>query len=698
MTSAFHDRPMPTPSTQRLDLFVASLLGLFFEVLVVRWLASEIRLFSFFKNLTLLAAFLGLGIGFAVARNRNDFLRLFSPFLSLYVALVLVIGRLVGRGLLVPESSEYLWRPSPLPTTMTTMLFILIVALFFLYTLLLFVPLGQLTGRLMIGLRPLSAYMINVLGSLTGIWVFAAISYFCLPPWAWFSLGLAFLAWIHRHSRTPLIVDTLALFVVATTLAFMHKETLWSPYYRVELSPLSARGEDLAASDESGYDLLVNKIEHMTAVNLSPSYLDAHPDYANSILIRSFGAIYNVPYLVAQPDSVLVVGAGTGNDVAAALRNGVNRVDAVEIDPLIHWIAEQMHPEHPYSSPRVQVHIDDARAYFEKTDQQYDLIVFGILDSQTMLSGMSSVRLDNFVYTLESMMQVRDRLSEKGIVTITFFAERWWIKQRLGQLLQVVFGTPPIQVNIAGTPWVTYIGGYGGDASKVQALCAGLACDVEVPKTWEPIPLPTDDWPYLYLKDRTIPFSYWIVLAIVLITAWISMRRVFPGARGMNWHFFFLGGAFLLIEFKIVTELALLFGSTWIVNAIAISAVLTMVLLANLLVSKLKLIDLSVLYVLLFLSLTLGYLVPLRVLLPYGYWVRAIASTLLMGSPLLFASTIFATSLKQSSEINLAFSSNFYGSAVGGVLEYGSLMIGIHNLYLVGAIIYLASWLLKPRH
>ena len=123
MISAFLNRSTPTETNQRLNLFIASLMGLYFEILVVRWLASEIRLFSFFKNLTMLAAFLGLGIGFAVAKNRNDFLKLFSPFLILYVTLVLIIGNLIGRGLVVPESGEYLWRPSALPTTLTTVLF-----------------------------------------------------------------------------------------------------------------------------------------------------------------------------------------------------------------------------------------------------------------------------------------------------------------------------------------------------------------------------------------------------------------------------------------------------------------------------------------------------------------------------------------------------------------------------------------------
>jgi hypothetical protein len=231
----------------------------------------------------------------------------------------------------------------------------------------------------------------------------------------------------------------------------------------------------------------------------------------------------------------------------------------------------------------------------------------------------------------------------------------------------------------------------------MEAVCQELGCDVEQATTFDPVPLATDDWPYLYLKDRAIPIAYWVVLLVVVLVAWFSTRKAFPGAQGMNWHFFFLGGAFLLIEFKIITELALLFGSTWIVNAIAVSAVLVMVLLANWLVANLKRVNLTVLYILLFTALVVGFATPLELLLPYGTAVRTIGAGLLMGLPLFFAAAIFATSLKETKDVTLAFASNFFGSAVGGVLEYGSLMFGIGSLYVFGAVLYVASWLTRRR-
>ena len=106
-------------------------------------------------------------VGFALARHRRDFWQWFIPLMLLYVPVVLVVSNLTGfKGLIIPESGEYVWRPAAIPAAVSTPLFAMLVVFFFVYTMLLFVPPGQLTGRLMVGLPPLSAYMVNILGSL----------------------------------------------------------------------------------------------------------------------------------------------------------------------------------------------------------------------------------------------------------------------------------------------------------------------------------------------------------------------------------------------------------------------------------------------------------------------------------------------------------------------------------------------------
>jgi len=589
------ERNLLVRRSQYIELFVISVVSLYFEMLIVRWLAAEVRLFSYFKNLTMMAAFMGLGIGFAVAEHRKDLWYCFLPLTLVYVPIVVAVGRLTGyRALIMPEGGEFVWRTANLSLSVSTAVFVLMVLLFFLYTMLLFLPIGQLTGRLMNGLPPLLAYMVNILGSLVGIWAFSGVSYLRLPPWVWFGLGLPLALWFLRRSWRMLAVGLVSIVAIIVILKSTQGQTLWSPYYRVDLTPYYIDGQPVSNPAETGYSLYVNQIGHMDAVNLAPEHIRAHPEYAASL--EPYAALYDLPYALIQPENVLVVGAGMGNDVAAALRHGVHQVDAVEIDPLIYELGLRMHPEHPYDSPNVNVIIDDARAYLERTERRYDLIVFGILDSQTLLSGMSNVRLDNFVYTVESMRETQEHLSPGGVLALTFDVERWWIKQRLAETLLEVFGYPPVQLSMKGSPQIIYISGYQASADEIEALCVERACTVEAPLGFASVPLATDDWPYLYLERRGIPLPYWVVLLVVLAIAWVSTRKAFSTTRRLDWHFFFLGGAFLLIEFKSITQLALLFGSTWIVNAVAVSAVLLMVLLANLMVSRARRLNVTVLY------------------------------------------------------------------------------------------------------
>ncbi|HUW94217.1 MAG TPA: spermidine synthase, partial [Anaerolineae bacterium] len=180
---------------------------------------------------------------------------------------------------------------------------------------------------------------------------------------------------------------------------------------------------------------------------------------------------------------------------------------------------------------------------------------------------------------------------------------------------------------------------------------------------------------------------------ILLVLSASVVLRVFPESARINLHFFFLGCAFFLIETKSITETALLFGSTWIVNSIVISAILIMILGANMFVRKFKPSDVRPFYVLLMASLLLNYAVPVSSILGQNFVLRGLISGLAMSLPLFFAGIIFATSLRGLKSVELAFGSNLLGSVVGGMLEYSSLVFGIRALYLVAALAYLLSWL-----
>jgi hypothetical protein len=589
------------------------------------------------------------------------------------------------------RGEEFLWFTADISYWLSLAIFLGIVLIFFLLSVLLFIPLGQATGREMKDRPAVPAYIINLLASLAGVWIFALLSYLQAHPVFWFGLGLLGLT-LYLLLCQGLAPSTL-LIGAATLLALLltGQQQTWSPYQRLQVRKVLSDPGSYGQSIEMGYQLDVQQIFYQFAFDLSPESLQHLPS------LKPLAASYNLPYLLKPPGAqVLILGAGMGNDVAAALRNGASSVQAVEIDPAIHAFGKDLHPEQPYSDPRVTVTIDDARSFFAKTNERYDIVSFGLLDSHTLLSGMTSVRLDSFVYTLESFRQVKEHLTEDGKVVVNFAVGAPWIEERLGQMLSQVFGDELVFVHYSDIWGTTFVAG-SLVADTVQR--AGLAPWASDPNL-DNIPISTDDWPYLYMRTRQVPSAYWQALLVMGAVALVVIGRSFPEALRPNWHFFLLGAGFLLIEFKSITEFALLFGTTWLVNALAISGVLLMALAANLVVLWRKRIDVRVAYLLLFISLAVAYLFPLSSLNSLPPLPRALSGMILLSLPLFFSGLIFSESLREAGEAAGPLASNLTGSVAGGVLEYTSLIWGIKNMYLVGVIVYagaLLAWIRQKR-
>ena len=393
-----------------------------------------------------------------------------------------------------------------------------------------------------------------------------------------------------------------------------------------------------------------------------------------------------MPYSIGRRyDDVLVVGAGTGNDVAAALRHGARHVDAVEIDPAIAQLGRIAHPEAPYRDPRVRVIVDDARSYFNKTRRKYDLIVFGLLDSHRLFSGMSSVRLDSFVYTVESFREAGSLLNSNGLLCVQHGLGSDYMPQRLYLMLAVASKMWPLRIGHDATP--TFFAGPGLLEYKDRPP------PVKVPM----VALATDDWPFFYMEGPQMPPEYRTALEAMLLLALLSLLVCSEGQmRGLDrhsFHFFFLGAAFLLIETVSVTRFALLFGSTWIVNSIVFAAILLVVLLANLCTIRVAWIHTAALYLLLAGAIFVNFQFPLHRLLSAPLGLRLLAAAVLMGAPIFFAALIFARSFKETTTPELAFASNLLGAVVGGLTEYSSLVIGFRYQLAIALGMYALSYL-----
>lgn len=683
-------------------LFLISFAVLFFEVLLIRWIASEIRIFGFFKNLILIAAIVGMGIGCALGDKKISsktgdsgpgLERAVFPFLICLICAVLAFStnlKLTDMSFLF-TLDVFVWDQF-VPSFSALVYNVVSIILIFMVVVIIFDMLGQELGSSLSGKEPLKAYSINLAGSLFGVLVYTLVSYLQTPPWVWLLIGFAALL---PFFCKPLHIGLFALSVI---FAFICTgESIWSPYYRIDLKPFSIQVDEGKRSIQVGRHLNVNHDYHQKTIDFSKEFLESHPELLKAKDFQIYYNTYNFPYEVAPGlERVLVLGAGTGNDVAAAVRHGAKRVDAVEIDPAILSLGEKIHPEKPYSKEIVHRHNNDARAYLSNDDGKYDVIVFGHVDSHTTFSTLSSVRLDNFLYTSESIASATRHLSDRGIGALSFAAGPKWLRARLYQVVKANSKNEPIVLHTEfdNPGSITILWGPGLAEARTK-----IPADKEIIEGKElsqNIELPTDDWPFLYQEKRNIPPVYLVMLGFVFFVSGfiIFMRmRLSLGSLMTYSQFFFLGAGFLLLETRGMLAVSVLFGSTWLVNSVVIAVVLTMALISNFIVMKVKAIKEWHGYLALILSLVLLYMVPLAPYSGADLMTKLGLSTVILGLPFAFSGIVFSRALSKVEETQKALGINILGALLGGCLEYLSTVVGTNGLTLVSITVYLVSFL-----
>ena len=688
-------------------LFVLSLLGLFFEMLMIRWLSSEIRIFAYYKNFVLIACFLGFGLGAALCKRRVHPVAMAVPivFFAVLVAApipgmhdaVVDLTTLVGM-----TSQAQIWdiiTPDRLAYSALAIA-ILAVAPLFACVVFAFVPFGQIVGSMLeMAPRGPRGYTVNVIGGLLGIILYTLTCFFSQPPAIWFLIAAVLFTLVFLKERKPLLVFVGSCLLVATALTLWVSRTslvFWSPYQKLALTPIRFNDETVA------YFLNTNDSWYQQILNLSPDFLarhkqlvgDENPDWNP----------YNIPYrFMPSPNSVLVLGAGMGNDVAAALRNTHAEVTAVEIDPLILKLGRNLHFEKPYQSDRVKIVNDDARSYIQNSHNRFDLILFSLLDSHTTASSFSNIRIDNFVYTQEALTRAREMLTPDGLMIIKFQVNSPWIGERLSGLVQLVFHASPIEVvsrSRYGTGGNFYIIGSPQAMNRVSQD-PGLAKFLHaVPKSH--VTLTTDDWPYFYQKDRGLPAAILGMSGFLILFSWFLVRRLMGTARheikpAWSVHFFLLGAGFMLLEAQIISKMALLFGTTWVVNSIVVSGLLVLIVISNLIYERWKSYPLALPYTGIIVSAMLAYVVPLRALLFPNVGLRITVATLLLCLPVLFAGMVFIRSFSEAHFSGAALGWNLIGAVLGGMLETLSQATGLRALVLIAIALYVGSWIARRK-
>ena len=647
---------------------------LFVELLLIRWIPAEVKYIGFFSNFLLMASFLGIGIGILLGRRRSfDTISIFPLFLLAVVWLILNNELNVQ----VDSIDELFFGLAE--STAADVNFLVLPAVFALVTALmasLAIPLGPLLRSM----PPLQAYAWDITGSMLGIAGFTILSAAGTDPLLWFVVAavLTTLLLAGAARRDLLRIPAVAALAVVIFLAAndVGRGEIWSAYYRI--NTYTAGNGEMYVN--------VNGIPHQA---LHP--VDAGKEQFYDQLYKWFpGRTY---------PEVLIVGAGSGTDVAIALANGAGHVDAVEIDRAIQKLGIDFHPNHPYQDPRVTRYENDGRAFLRGTDKKYDLVIFALPDSLTLVSTTANIRLESFLFTQQAFESVRDHLSPTGVFVLYNYYREEWLIAKIADMLETTFDSPPIvrlydarKGIFAAGPLIDSLNGRPPPADTVGT----------VPTMGEPEPkAASDDWPFLYLRTPFIAPHYLAGLAFALLIAIVGIfgaaRVGGTSVRRFSPHFFVLGTAFLLLETRSLVSFSLLFGSTWLVNALAFFAILASVLLAIFVNARLRIRRAGVLYGMLFVALAIAFALPPESLLIDPPWLRYLLAGVVALAPVFLANHVFTYSFRDTRTADMAFASNLLGAMAGGALEYVALLSGYRLLLVVVAALYLLAWLFATR-
>ena len=672
-----------------LYLLLASFLSLFLELLLIRWVPSQVRVIAYYGNIMLLSSFLGLGCGAMLAQRGFRLTRLFAPLLFVLIVTVAALkGIEFKQG---PDEFRFLFAAGTSSTTLP------IVAIFALNTSL-FLPLGELIGGYFSKMPPLRAYAWDISGAIAGTLLFGLFSFSRFSPVLGFTFVMVgFL--VFCTSRRELIWNGL-FFTVILAIVTYHLSThgIWSPYNLISVREIETSGAGKPVSvpranlstrpDPSFYIVQVNGDFYMMNGTIDVQR------YTNRAKVADLNEQYMLPYKFRPaPRDVLVVGSGGGVDVEAALLSGASRIDALEIDPVIIQLGRSFNASQSYNDPRVTIVNTDARPFFRRTDKTYDMIVFGFLDSQSLFSQMSSIRLDGYVYTRESFREAFQLLRSGGLMSVSFFSGgQLWLLDRLIAMVRSATGALPL-VFTRPTGQVVILAPKGYLPAQAADLQFYRHIERTPPETEEAV----DDWPYLYLRRRSIPVDYLFIIGFLLLLSSIFVfASVERNTRSLDFHFLFLGAAFLLLETKSITTVALFFGTTWLVSMVVILGVLIMVLIANAVASMLP-VSYAWIYLPLVGSVCLLYYLSTSTVLSWPSYARLVYCLVLIPLPIFFAGLIFSLSFRAHLSPGTAFGSNLVGAMVGGFVEYAGMMTGTRVLLLLVLALYLVSFLTRPR-
>ena len=671
-------------SSAPLRLFAVSWLLLFAEVMCIRWLGIEVPLLQVFPAMVLTTIFIGTSAGLATYTKPLP-----STSLLLFSSVTTLIFLISANYLPVEKLS--------LLDSTTIVISLLVLGLLVVNLTIAFLAIGRSMGTEFARMPALKAYSANLAGSIAGVLAFAIISWLWLPPALWLLICGA-LAWFLTGKK---YIPVLAIVLAASAMLACPEGTVWSPYGKIRTVPAARLFKD--TPDDGSYVLFINghmfhggqTIQPGTSLQELADKLKGQMEWTK--LYRMW---VEIPfYMSTAHDNMLVLGAGSGSDVAVALQHNAKHIDAVERDAYIATCGRDKHPNKPFADARVSTHVADARTFLRYSKDKYDLIQFAYLDPGVTLKLSSFLRSDNFVYTKESIESALARLNDHGIISVSFATggDSPVTRRLYKTIADANNHKPPFALVQDYTGSCFFLFGPGLKESGLPPEIYKLGGLRPWPGKGEysDTKTSTDDWPFLYLEFTVVAvILYFCVLTsaavlplTVIIKEGLSGKLRFNEAGPM----ILLGLAFMLMETKSITQLSLLYGATWIVSAVVIFTILLLACLSNWLVDRFNIRDLRIGYSGLVCTLLLDYFWKVPAHSDMAPLMLAGISAFVVCLPVFFGGMVFSILLARAGNSVMSLSANVIGVAFGGLLEHVCIVYGIRSLSLLALALYLSS-------
>jgi predicted membrane-bound spermidine synthase len=389
-----------------ISIFLISLTGLMFEILLTRIFST--LLWYHFTFVAISSALLGWGLGAYVLTFLKKKYELFFPLSVLFslsiIFFLCIVTKFPANFLILP----YLFVVSLIPFLFGGMNLSLA---FHLYT--------KFSGKL---------YFADLIGASLG------------------ALSVPFLLNFINPESLVLLVSMIPLFSSLIFLGLKSKKTIliYVLFFSVaglfllnvlfnfiSLKPGPTKALYQHLDQDKNLHIVKTKWNSFSRVDL----VEGYQNFLGNIYIDTFAWTYvipwnenrmnyvkdwfrYIPFHVKPASKVLIIGSGGGTDVALALVSGSKDITAIEINPtIIEYVKEYGKRDGDvYNNKYVKVINDEGRNYVSRSNEKFDLIELGFVDSSSAIVSGGLVISENYLYTVEAFKDYFEHLKDDGIL------------------------------------------------------------------------------------------------------------------------------------------------------------------------------------------------------------------------------------------------------------------------------------------